>query len=611
MDETAAPWARSLLRTSLRYAKSPLSPVDVVITGFTDDPEKVEYIRILIYHILHGRDIVACYNLVLSVVLAGFTLRHFITKRRDQRRWKERCCSPSSSKQADKPASSSSSSTLQGIQSPPDSVKLDVDLERQPLLGSAARPNRGSLSNTLQAWLMYQPQPVPFINRTLPPNETSLFVLAYVALNVFFQFFQSPLHPKYFFAFADRIGYVFIVNLPLLYLLAAKNQPLSFLTGYSYESLNIFHRRVGELMCFAALAHTVCFVAWQVWCCPAWLLDGNLWDFLTGQRNLLGMVALIACGLLYATSLASFRARCYELFLARPYVLASLAIFLVDRLVWRRSLKSESFTADMEVLEDGQTLLLSANWSMSHQPDQPVYSWLRYSIRHGWKPMDHVFVTIPSLGRTHSLQTHPFTIASAAPRHHDAPEAGTPQHAWLSLLIRARDGFTHDLLEYAHSHSNVRVRLDGPYGSPGALEMLRACDSKVLIAGGSGIAVVFPLAWALAQHPAPDDAPGRRDIYLLWVVHSRSHLSWLPQERLDELAEAGIQITIPGPTAEAGRPDIAGYLAELGTRAQMRRQKLGVVVSGPDNLNRAARNACALAVRDGTKIRLSVEKFGW
>ncbi|KAK8138537.1 hypothetical protein PG984_001917 [Apiospora sp. TS-2023a] len=636
MDEAATTWARDLFYASLRYAKSPPSPDDVVIADFTDDPEKVEYIRVLIYQILHGRDVVACYNLVLLIVLAVFTVRHFVTQRRDQRRWKEITQLPRSSEQADKllVSSSSSSSTLQGTQSsPPGSIKPDTDLERQPLLAASARPKHRSLSKTFRAWLMYQPRPVPFINRTLPPNETSLFVLAYFALNVFFQFYQSPLEPKYFFAFADRIGYVFIVNLPLLYLLAAKNQPLSFLTGYSYESLNIFHRRVGELMCFAAFAHFVCFVIWQVWCCPDWLLVGDLWDFLMDQRNLIGMGSLVAYELLYVTSLASFRARCYELFLAshvvlqvvalvflylhfptsHPYVLVSLAIFLVDRLVWRLILKSDSFTADVHVLEDEQTLLLSANWSIPHQSNRPLSSWLRHSIRHGWKPMDHVFITVPSLGRSHSLQTHPFTIASAAPRHPDLLEADMPQqHAWLSLLIRARDGFTQDLLQYSQSHSSIPVRIDGPYGSTGALEMLRACDSTVLIAGGSGIAVVFPLAWALAQdRPQGGGSRDRQNIHLLWVVHSRSHLGWLPQERLDELAEAGVHVTIPGPTAEAGRPDIAGYLAELSTRAQVRRQELGVVVSGPDNLNRAARNACALAVKDGTKIRLSVEKFGW
>ncbi|KAK7951357.1 uncharacterized protein PG986_007085 [Apiospora aurea] len=628
MDETATPWARDLLRTSLRYAKSPPSPgaVEVVITDFTDDPDKVEYVRILIYHILHGRDIVACYNLVLAVVLAGFTVRHFVTKRRDQAGWNGRAHAPSSSERARKLPSSSSSTTLQGTRSPRDSAKLDVDLERQPLLASTARPGHRSLSSTIQAWLMYQPRPVPFVNRTLPPNETSLFVLAYIALNVFFQFFQSPLEPKYFFAFADRIGYVFIVNLPLLYLLAAKNQPLSFLTGYSYESLNIFHRRVGELMCFAAFAHTAAFVAWQVWCCPTWLLVGGLWDFLIEQRNLLGMGSLVAYELLYATSLASFRARCYELFLAshvilqvaalaflylhfftsRPYVLVSLAIFLIDRLVWRLSLKSESFTADLEVLEDGQTLLLSANWSMLHQPDQPLSPWLLHSIRHGWKPMDHVFITIPSLGRTHSLQTHPFTIASAPPRCHDAHEAGTPPHAWLSLLIRARDGFTRDLLQHSRSYSSVPVRIDGPYGSPGALEMLRACDSTVLIAGGRASPWCFRLPGL--SHNIGHLLSRRAD--KIYTCCGR-HLSWLPQERLDELAEAGIHVTIPGPTAEAGRPDIAGYLTELSARTQTRKQELGIVVSGPDNLNRAARNACALAVKEGAKVRLSVEKFGW
>jgi hypothetical protein len=44
--------------------------------------------------------------------------------------------------------------------------------------------------------------------------------------------------------FADRCGLVF-ANLPLLYLLAAKTQLHRLLTGYSYESLNIVHRRLG------------------------------------------------------------------------------------------------------------------------------------------------------------------------------------------------------------------------------------------------------------------------------------------------------------------------------------------------------------------------------
>jgi hypothetical protein len=38
----------------------------------------------------------------------------------------------------------------------------------------------------------------------------------------------------------------------------------------------------------------------------------------------------------------------------------------------------------------------------------------------------------------------------------------------------------------------------------------------------------------------------------------------------------------------------------------------GVVVSGPDGLNRSVRNLCAEMVREGGKdVSVEVEKFGW
>lgn len=75
----------------------------------------------------------------------------------------------------------------------------------------------------------------------------TLLVLALIALNVFYNLHGMPLSLQYAFALADRCGLLVSANLPLLYLLAAKTQPVKMLTGYSYESLNGFHRRLGEL----------------------------------------------------------------------------------------------------------------------------------------------------------------------------------------------------------------------------------------------------------------------------------------------------------------------------------------------------------------------------
>ncbi|TGJ81213.1 hypothetical protein E0Z10_g7556 [Xylaria hypoxylon] len=595
-----------------------------------DDPENLEYLRELIQYLLDGRTIVASYNLVILFVLFVFTIFHCYQSITDRRKRipieGDRLLSasdnvvPETAEDGENGAESSSSSTLEGSlssQSTPLKHYDADDIERQPLLGAQSR-SKGDMFAIIRSLLMYQPRPIPFINRSLPSNGTSLFVAGYWGLNIFSHLFKLPFELKHFFVFADRAGYVFIVNLPLLYLLAAKNQPLKLLTGRSYEALNIYHRRVGEFMCFEALVHFVSMVIWRLCLEPEWLATESLWHYFTHPLILEGIGAFVSYELLYFTSLAGFRERWYELFLAchvvlqigalvflwlhfftsRPYILLSLVIFISDRIVWRIGLKSATATADIDILEDGDTVLLSANWDMPRVQRQKAPRWLfGQNILHGWRPADHVFVSIPSLGGSNALQAHPFTIASAAPGR------GGMAQARLDLLIRAYSGFTSELLRHAQFNTTVSVKLDGPYGSQDPLNMLRANKTTVLIAGGSGIAVVFPLLWDLAiTHP------GKRKIHLMWIIHSRSQRYWAPTGQLDELRQAGVCITIPQPTLEVGRPNVANYVTEIASASLA---GIGVVVSGPDGLNRTVRNTCAREVRSGVNIDLRVEKFGW
>ncbi|RYC63963.1 hypothetical protein CHU98_g2246 [Xylaria longipes] len=622
-------WALDVFRQSLSQLASPLQ-VTTASESPLDDPDNLEWLQDLIKHLLDGRTIVASYNLVLLIILFLFTISYFyqrIAKSRKRVTIEGDLASdavPETAVDGEHGVDSSSSSTLDGSLSSRTAYlkDTDADIERQPLLGvrqdrqpsSRSKPSAVAI---VRSWLMYQPRPIPFINRSLPSNATSLLVAGYYGLNVFAHLFRLPFELRHFFVFADRAGFVFIVNLPLLYLLAAKNQPLKLLTGHSYEALNIYHRRVGEWMYFEALIHFVGMVIWRLYLEPEFLITGSLWHYFTHPLILLGIGAFVSYELLYFTSLASFRERWYELFLAshvllqiaallflwlhfftsRPYVLASLVIFVLDRIVWRIGLKSAAITADIEVLEDGGTVLLSANWDIPRVEGQKAL-WRSFgrNILYGWHPADHVFISIPDFGGSNALQAHPFTIASIAPSHGDVS-------AQLDLLIRAYSGFTSELLRHAQFNSTVPVRIDGPYGSQDPLDALRTSRSTVLIAGGSGVAVVFPLLWDLAiVHP------GKRQIHFMWVIHSGSQRSWLSTDRLDKLRQAGVHVTIPQPTVEVGRPDVARYISEV-TRVSP--TDISVVVSGPDGLNRTVRNACAREVRSGIDINLRVEKFGW
>lgn len=622
-------------------------------------PERLAFLRKLVKALLNGRVITSKYNFVMAGLVTVFTALHLLEKRRCRRRWRRNTlkagrahvnygtsntgnsCHGSSS------AASSAGSSPRIITMTPSGAYKDseIDIERLSLLSYRRRSDLPSTSvvarmtSRLAAWLEYQPRPLPLVNRVLPSNDVSCFVILWLCINLFFQFYQLPLGLDYTKVLSSRAGDIFIVNLPLLYLLAAKNQPIKLLTGRSYEAFNILHRRVGEWMCLEAFVHSAGEVLWRFAFAPDWLsIQPNLRKYLAHPIIYFGIGAFISYELLYFTSLSSFRQRWYELFLAshvvlqlcalgflymhyytaRPYIKASLAVFLVDRLVWRLRMKSAVLEADLSVLSDGETVRLSAEWEKATETSRwNLWPW--HNIKGGWKPTDHVFLSVRALGRSHALQAHPFTISSAAPQRETMDRVGEltqsaePSDMKLSLLIRAQNGFTADLLRYALHHHKALVRLDGPYGSTHALEMLLAADNAVLIAGGSGVAVTLPLAWALLR-----DKRWRRGrprvVRLFWVVHCDKHRHWVPEHELDELVAAGLELVIPGPTSEAGRPDIVGQVEEwIGEdRAQDHAElQTAVVVSGPDGLNRIVRNTCAAAIGRGSDVRLAVEKFGW
>ncbi|KAL9078540.1 MAG: hypothetical protein Q9157_002531 [Trypethelium eluteriae] len=530
--------------------------------------------------------------------------------------------------------------------------------ENTPLLAGQkdiSSPKHNAISR-IRAFLLYQPRQVPFIKKSLSPNGTTICILLFVTLNIFYTFYRLNLTEGTFFLLGDRAGLVFVANLPWLYLLSAKNTPLKHLTGYSYEALNIFHRRLGEILCLEALIHTICmFLAFLT-------LQSSRFTFLhflTSRITILGLLAFISYETLYFSSLSSFRQHRYETFLAlhvflqlaalvflffhhhgaRPYVAAALAIFLIDRLVFRLLSQTRTLRADLTVAHDEDTVLVSANW----QPPRSSF-WTRWTglggIKYGWKPAQHVYITVPSLGRRYMLQAHPFTIASAAPgrrrRVAEDSEGGTT-HAWFNLIVRAHDGFSRDLLQYALSHPQATLRVDGPYGSSSALDRLRDADLALLVAGGSGIAVAFPLLWSLLMDPCSPSADidvdiedpyqarrhgSAKRVCLIWIVHRVEHLAWIGDERLRELDERGLDIMVPQPTEEAGRPDMRMLVRDAVERHEkgLRGEGWGgpkwnmrteVVCSGPDGMNREVRNECAGMVREGRDVGIEVEKFGW
>ncbi|OQV07034.1 hypothetical protein CLAIMM_11527 [Cladophialophora immunda] len=498
----------------LQILRLPLQSSDSLVGSLADTggvPQS-EHIRKIIAAILwHRKFILTYYGCIVVAVAIAEGVRFYKKQRRNKnvkRTIKHAVVAASSS-------SSSSSSTLNGTSTPSQKEVGFDDGEMTPLLSPPcpASRTRPAVQDLLKSLLMFQPRPIPALtspSNTLPNNVTTLAVLFFLAVNLFYLFYRVPLSLPWIFILADRAGLLFVANLPVLYFLAAKNnQPLKYLTGCSYEGLNIFHRRLGEWMtCFAVIHMCGMLAVWYTILRP---LGFSLLRYLSARLVFLGICAVISYYLIYITSVGWFRHLYYETFLvahiifqlaaliflffhyptARPYVCTAFAVWAVDRLLWRMTVSSRRFTATLEVPPDGHTVLVHCDVPLYHQG--PPIVGVQTNLHHGWRPGQHVFLTIPSMGFKYRFQAHPFTIASPAP-----PENAAAIKSWpLQLTIRAIDGFSLSLLHYARHHQHCEIVLDGPYGSTSVLAAAKAADRVCFVAGGSGIAVTYPLSWAI------------------------------------------------------------------------------------------------------------------
>jgi predicted ferric reductase len=125
-----------------------------------------------------------------------------------------------------------------------------------------------------------------------------------------------------------------------------------------------------------------------------------------------------------------------------------------------------------------------------------------------WNAGQHVYLTLPGVS-TIPFESHPFTIANIPERKENGEPLGKASD--LVFYIRAMDGFTRKLYDYAHAHQgkSVVALVDGPYGKPppvntfstvvliaGMLFFIFSGDKNILTyypIGGSGSSFTVPL----------------------------------------------------------------------------------------------------------------------
>lgn len=386
---------------------------------------------------------------------------------------------------------------------------------------------------------------LPTIGRTslILANLVALVVLCLYGLDLQNQFTRENV--------GFRCGVVTISQIPVIVLLASKNNIIGCLSGISYERLNWIHRWCARCMLFTATMHMGWFFsAWAPYDYIGYQLKNSniVWKGLAAWCTLFWMVF---------SSMTPIRGWSYEVFVIQHiisfavflafvyihtpvemhgYVWAPVAIFLFDRLF--RALRLLYINVSFFHPSQRQQGRKKGFWACEAEFTSLPHNTTKIVVRNppvGWKPGQHVYLSCHSVV---PLQSHPFTIASI------------PEDGRMEFYVKAEKGGTKRFFSYAEKSGRLpeasaklkAVTIEGPYGT---LRPLRQFDSVILLAGSTGSTFNMPLLRGLIQgwqENANRDtlkpksllqAPSgtvTRHIRFVWVVKSSGQFSWFSEQ---------------------------------------------------------------------------------
>lgn len=247
-------------------------------------------------------------------------------------------------------------------------------------------------------------------------------------------------------------------------------------------------------------------------------------------------------------------------------------------------------------------------------------------------PGQHAYLYMPSIGL---LSSHPFSVAwsheAENPNETDGlasnrQEVLALRKTSLSFIIRARTGFTYQLLKKAEAGQDGRLHtkcfLEGPYGG---LHLMHSYGTVMLFAGGVGITHQIPHVRDLVAGYANGTVAARK-IVLVWIIQNPEHLEWirpwmteiLAMENRRDVLRIMLFISRPRSTKEIhspsatvqmfpGRPNIE-TLIDLEIESQV--GAMGVSVCGSGSLSDDVRNAVRHR-QHKTNVDFVEEAFAW
>ncbi|KAK9370473.1 ferric reductase NAD binding domain-containing protein [Lipomyces kononenkoae] len=395
-----------------------------------------------------------------------------------------------------------------------------------------------------------EPQRVGKVHvNVIPTRWQSIVILVFVALNLtllFVDMWTVPNNTVYYTDaimrarnIGDRAALLGMSLFPVLFLFGGRNNILTFFTGWSFETFNVFHRWIGRMMFINFAMHGWVFTYYYRH--VGEYKGGSNFDYwkehiLNNRDNWLGIVAITLIGIILVQASYILRHHWYEIFLVlhitavvgyfatawnhvqphgyMEYFYTCVAIWGFDRLirVGRILLAGPLSTATVTV--HGDAVYIDVKPAIHFQPKPGQYAFL-YILRHNF------------------WESHPFSIMESRDDHY-------------VFVAKAHKGLTNKILRSVtkkNGHDVVSVWVEGPYGDSYPIARY---DTIILIAGGIGITAVMSYALDLKRRNS------QKHVTLYWMLREHSSLRYV-QSQLQEIAEGGlidINIHITGETEE-------------------------------------------------------------
>lgn len=312
----------------------------------------------------------------------------------------------------------------------------------------------------------------------------------------------------------DRAAIMALAQLPLVFTFAGRNNILIFITGLSYDTMNLYHRWVSRVMYMNIFIHAVCFSI-------NYRKQGKYFSELSESDIVWGISACVCGGFTMFFSLRHFREKIYEIFLLShwafvifftvgawyhvkshgymEWIYTAIAIWAFDRLgrLVRIAVNGVNAKAHLE-LHPQHLIKIKVDYNSFWNPHAGAYAFIHF-LNPLWR----------------SWENHPFTM-------YPSPTPGEEKK--LVFCARVRNGKTKQLQNYLAANSNAKtvpVFIDGPYGNTAPLQ---TSDTIVIITGGIGFTGGYSYACKLT-HQAE-----KKNITFIWAIQNHENVETFRDE---------------------------------------------------------------------------------